>query len=89
MMTPERRAELRPSPSMIKRFQSSADLNECLDEIDRLHNVLKLTDEECLSGGFANGLAFRPYTSLDGYDRKMLVVAGKCIARILNRQEAK
>jgi hypothetical protein len=64
-------------------------MNECLDEIERLNKVLKLTNVECVAGGFVQGLAIRPYMSLDDYDKEMLVVAGKCIARIINRQEAK
>jgi hypothetical protein len=59
-------------------------------EIERLQNVLKLTDEECLVGGFCRGIAIRKENEpLTEFDREMLTIAGKCIARIINHQEAK
>jgi len=57
-------------------------------EIDRLNKVLKLTAMECLAGGFCRGLPHRPGIPLDKHERNMLETAGKCIARILNQQEA-
>jgi hypothetical protein len=59
------------------------------DEIERLEKVLKLTAEECLAGGFVRGLAQRRGITMENEERKMLAIAGKCIGRIMNQQEAK
>lgn len=72
-MTDERTEELRQHDHWI-------------DEIERLERVLKLTPDECLAGGFCRGMANRK--SLNKTDREILTVAGKCIQRILNQQEA-
>jgi hypothetical protein len=94
-MTPERKVELRASAAKARIYSSplgmfGAYLAECLDEIERLQNVLKLTDAECMAGGFCRGIAIRKENEpLTEFDREMLTIAGKCIARIINQQEAK
>lgn len=60
-----------------------------IDELRHQLNVLKLTPEECLSGGFVRGLTLRNDLELSEFDRRMLQIAGECIARIINHQEAK
>lgn len=65
------------------------DLASAVQEIDRLKNIIKLTNRECLAGGFVRGLAFRPGLQFDNWDKEMLETAGKCIARIMNQKEAK
>lgn len=58
-------------------------------EIDRLNKVLKLNGEECLAAGHILGMACRnPDEEFTVEDRFMLRIAGNCLVRIINQQEA-
>lgn len=99
-MTHERLMELKIRNSSLKNPSVKA-VSECLDEIERLQEVLShyknnppphpganwadITTDECLAGGYVMGLSCRDGIALDEFDRKMLMTAGKCISRIINQ----